>query len=165
MSFFIEDSFFILSLLPFLNNYEKVSLLSITKSVHQQFDIDSVWHNIMPFMKEANHVLIKKSIHFRSLMQRYSMLTLLQEVCNQEQWDVILLSLNYYPEGVGRVRLKSFVRSMVPDFLNKGNNRTDIFQSRNIRVPYDFKNINMHIFSLQCCLKGSLWRRKVTVKR
>ena len=163
MSSFIDDSFFIFSLLPFLNYYEKVSLLSISKSVHQQFDIDRVWHKIVPFMKEANHVLIKKSIHFFKLMQRHSMCELIQEVCSQEQWDVILLSLNFYPKGCGRMRLKTLVRSMIPDFLNKGKNRVDIFR-KHVPVPLHIKRSSMHSLNVFYCRQRSNKRRRVVVK-
>ena len=147
MSFFIEDNFFFFSLLPFLHDFEKVKLLSISKSVFIQFDNDRVWHFVMPFMKEANSVLIKKSIHFRSLMYRYSIIDLLNEVQNKEQMDVIFLSLNYYPKGAVRSQLKMLIHSLVPDFLNTGYNYAD----KNIQVPYDLDTINMHLFIMQYC--------------
>ena len=112
-------------------------------------------------MKEANHVLIKNHSFFK-LMQRHSMCELIQEVCSQEQWDVILLSLNFYPKGRGRMRLKTLVRSMVPDFLNKGKNRVDIFRKH---VPaLHIKRSSMHSLNVFYCRQRSNKRRRVVVK-
>ena len=162
MSCFVEDSFFITTLLPFLNNRDKVSVLSINKNIHTSCDIDRVWHTVVPQLKGVGRVNIKKSIHFCDLMRRYSMYTLIQEVCNQRHWDVLVYSLQFYPGGLGRLKLKTLVQSMIPHFLRKGSDL--FFRLRKGTIPIDTKRLTMHELSMHYCLNKSTRRRIVRVK-
>lgn len=162
MSYFVEESFFITTLLPFLNHRDKVSVLSINKNIHTSCDIDRVWHTVVPQLKHVGKVNIKKTIHFCRLMRRYSMYDLVQEVCNQRHWDVLVSSLQFYPRGMGRLKLKTLVQSMIPPFLRKGN--SIFYRLRNGRVPIDTQRLTMHELSMHYCLNKSTRRRIPRVK-
>lgn len=151
----LEKDFVVLTLIPYLPYADVVNFLSMTKEVKETYDNDKVWNGIVPQLKNIGYVRIKKCIHFMKLAKRMSAAALIDEVTNQNQWIIIMLSLGLFQPGGGRMKFKAILQRLYRSTKRGGGH---------IYFPEDVKTLAFVNMGKKYCALPGLKRRKTVSK-
>tara|TARA_B100000902_G_C27317651_1_gene922355 strand:+ start:2490 stop:3113 length:624 start_codon:yes stop_codon:yes gene_type:complete len=171
---FVDSEAVVLSVIPFLDAVDLKEYLAINWRMRDTYDIAEVWRKAVKQFLNVNRrvvlnysgIELKKCIHFKQLSRKYTLPTLMEEVTNHEQLQILLLyvnkAFNYTPNAKHVMRI--MIGFLAPDFLRHVFIHYPHFPFRNM-LPHKYEHHVTHMntinmFQLGKCIDSNPYNPK-----
>lgn len=146
---FIDSEALVLSVIPFLNAIDLKNYLATNSRMHHTYDNDEIWRKAaLIFFKgrrwnNKTKRDIKKCLHFQELTWEYTLPTLMEEVANEYQLNLLVTFVNKSTYSkVSKHVIRIMISTLCPNFLRSHYFVRFPFYPRMDEIPDDLKHYN-----------------------
>ena len=157
---FVDSEAVALSVIPFLNLKDLKSYVAINRRMRGTYDNDQIWrkaarsnyHNRKWNNKTKRD--IKKCVHFEELTWQYTLPTLMEEVTNEYQLNLLLTFVNKSTySDVSKNVIRMMICTLCPTFLRTHYFLRFPYYPRVDEIPDNYKH---HVRSMNECTMADL---------